>query len=102
MLGTEIINGLYGVFLKNFNGYLTKKQAGKYDWKLLAKDVGYGVIAFGIGYSAKSILGLDLAEAQILNSAGYMLLTQLADKWFNAVYAKIKTWKAKTKFKFFG
>ena len=102
----EILNGIYGVIAKNANGYLTKKGAGPWDYKILAKDIGFGIIAFGIGFGAKQLLNIDLTETQILNSAVYMLLTQVVDKWYYAIKEKITTKNLpdgnKNKFKFLG
>ena len=79
---------LYGIVWKNVQGFLTKKHSGRWDWKKLVPDIGYGIVAGVLVYSFQVGFGISITEDAIMSSAVFMSLTHAVDKWWNALVKK--------------
>ena|SRR3990167_5237304 len=83
-----LLQAIYGVISKNLLGFLSKANTGSYNFKKLAEDIGYGIVAVATIYGVQYFFGIELPEDAVSGTLVYMAGTWLIDKVIGTVYQK--------------
>ena len=78
------IQALGAYLLRVATGFVTKKDAGKFDFKKAGKTLIFAVIAYGIGRIA------NIPPESAMNLPIFYGITHILEKWYNAIVMKVK------------